>query len=89
MLSIVQCSGLAGCIGSLATNPFYVIQTRQTKENKPMLSILKKLLKDEGLLALWKGMLASIILVTNPIIQFVVYEWFKKRLSTDGKSKIM
>lgn len=54
-----------------------------------MLSILKKLLKDEGLLALWKGMLASIILVTNPIIQFVVYEWFKKRLSTDGKSKIM
>lgn len=89
MLSIVQCSGLAGCIGSLATNPFYVIQTRQTKENKPMLAILRKLLKEEGLLALWKGMLASIILVTNPIIQFVVYEWLKKRFSTDGKPKIM
>ena len=39
----MKCSGLAGCIGSLATNPFYVLQTRQTKENKPMLSILQKL----------------------------------------------
>lgn len=54
-----------------------------------MLDILRKLLKDEGLLALWKGMLASIILVTNPIIQFAIYEWFKKRLSIDGKHQIM
>ena len=29
-------------------------------------------------------MLASIILVTNPIIQFVTYEFLKKRLSKDG-----
>jgi solute carrier family 25 (peroxisomal adenine nucleotide transporter), member 17 len=53
-----------------------------------MLSILQKLVKEEGTLALWKGMLASIILVTNPIIQFVVYEWLKKRLSSDGKQNI-
>ena len=85
MISIMQCSGLAGCIGSLVTNPFYVLQTRQTKENKPMLSILQKLLNEQGILALWKGILASIILVTNPIIQFVVYEWLKKRLSVNGK----
>jgi hypothetical protein len=31
MLSIVKCSGLAGLIGSLATNPFFVLQTRQSK----------------------------------------------------------
>jgi hypothetical protein len=73
MLSIVKCSGLAGCIGSLATNPFYVLQTRQTKENQPMLKILSRLLKEEGPSALWKGILASIILVTNPMIQFVTY----------------
>lgn len=45
MLSIVKCSGLAGCIGSLATNPFYVLQTRQTKEKRPMFAILSQLLK--------------------------------------------
>lgn len=31
MLSIIKCSGLAGIIGSIATNPFYVLQTRQSK----------------------------------------------------------
>ena len=46
LVSIVQCSGLAGCIGSIATNPFYVLQTRQSKENKPVLQILRKMIKD-------------------------------------------
>lgn len=73
MISIIQCSGLAGAIGSLATNPFYVLQTRQSKENKPIAILCYKLVKDEGMLALWKGILASLILVSNPIIQFVVY----------------
>ena len=31
MMSIVKCSGIAGVIGSLATNPFYVLQTRQSR----------------------------------------------------------
>jgi hypothetical protein len=31
MVSIMKCSGLAGVIGSIATNPFYVLQTRQSK----------------------------------------------------------
>lgn len=84
MVSIIKCSGLAGIIGSIATNPFYVLQTRQSKENKPVLSILKKMIHDEGFLALWKGMLASVILVANPIIQFVTYEWLKKTLTKDG-----
>jgi len=38
----------------------------------------------EGLMSLWKGMLASMILVSNPIIQFVVYEWLKKKFSVNG-----
>ena len=46
IISIVQCSGLAGAIGSLMTNPFYVLQTRQSKDDKPMLKLLLKLVKD-------------------------------------------
>ena len=42
------------------------------------------MMKDEGITCLWKGMLASIILVTNPIIQFVTYEFLKKKISKDG-----
>jgi hypothetical protein len=73
MVSIMQCSGLAGCIGSLATNPFYVLQTRQSKDNRAMIVLLREVIAKEGLMALWKGMLASLILVSNPIIQFVAY----------------
>jgi adenine nucleotide transporter 17 len=42
------------------------------------------MIKDEGIFAFWKGMLASMILVANPIIQFVTYEWLKKKLSKNG-----
>jgi len=35
--------------------------------------------------AFWKGILASLILVSNPIIQFVIYEWLKRRASKNGK----
>lgn len=45
MLSIIQCSGLAGAIGSIATNPFYVLQTRQSKEDKPIAILCYKLVK--------------------------------------------
>lgn len=88
MIGIVKCSGLAGIVGSLATNPFYVLQTRQSKENKPMIDIIKKMKNDEGLIAFWKGVLASLILVTNPIIQFVIYEWLKKNLSKNGTCNV-
>ena len=85
MVRIMQSSGLAGAIGSIFTNPFYVLQTRQSKENKRVTQIFVELIKKEGVLALFKGLLASLILVANPIIQFVVYEWLKKRHSGSGK----
>ena len=85
MISIIESSGLAGIIGSIFTNPFYVLQTRQSKENRKITQILSDLIKKEGVLALFKGLLASLILVTNPIIQFVVYEWLKNRHSKSGK----
>jgi adenine nucleotide transporter 17 len=34
-------------------------------------------------MALWKGLSSSLILVSNPIIQFVIYEQLKKTLSID------
>jgi adenine nucleotide transporter 17 len=62
-----------------------VLQTRQSKQDLPMWTLLQRLIQDEGIWALWKGMLASLILVANPIIQFVVYEWLKKKYSSGGK----
>ena len=37
-------------------------------------------------MALWKGLSSSLILVSNPIIQFVIYEQLKKVISTNKNS---
>ena len=36
MIRILESSGLAGAISCVFTNPFYVLQTRQSKQNKNM-----------------------------------------------------
>jgi hypothetical protein len=80
--SVAKCSGLAGIASSIATNPFWVLKTKQAEKGVSILKAGKDLIKDEGLQALWKGQMASLILVVNPIIQFGIYEWLKKKLPT-------
>lgn len=47
--------------------------------------MLKKIYYEEGLGAFMKGINFSLILVSNPVIQFIIYEQLKKRmLSEDG-----
>ena len=45
-----------------------------------------KIAASEGLGALWQGTAASLVLVSNPIIQFVSYEWLKKRADAIARS---
>ncbi len=37
---------------------------------------------------MWKGLSSSLILVSNPIIQFVIYEQLKKVITIDKDSKL-
>lgn len=71
--SITKCSGSAGCVSAVVTNPFWVLKTKQAEKGDSILVAGKKLVKNEGILALWKGLMASLILVSNPIIQFGIY----------------
>ncbi|KAK2160776.1 hypothetical protein LSH36_127g12005 [Paralvinella palmiformis] len=43
--------------------------------------------KKEGISALWSGTVPSIILATNPAVQFMVYEALKRRIQGQGKQK--
>lgn len=45
-----------------------------------MIETIKSIYKTEGLQAFYKGVLPNMILVINPIINFVVYESLKKEL---------
>ena len=44
--------------------------------------------KKEGISALWSGTVPSIILATNPAVQFMVYEALKRRIQGQGKQKV-
>eukprot|EP00501_MAST-03F_sp_TOSAG23-6_P000976 GSMAST32.ASY1.ANO1.1012.1 assembled CDS len=62
-------------------------KTLQPKKNnikkyKNLLDGLVHILKEEGVFALWAGTIPSLILVCNPVIQFLVYERLKWYLST-------
>lgn len=77
---------LAGCINVVATNPMWVVNTRlklQKQQGKQgytgMLQGLVKLYKEEGVSqGLWSGTGASLLLVSNPSINFMAYERIKK-----------
>jgi hypothetical protein len=46
--------------------------------------MLKIILNQEGLSGFYKGLIPSLFLTINPIIQYVIYEFLKERVSKDG-----
>jgi len=82
-------SSLAGVINVLLTNPLWVanmriVQGNNTNNNNnnniniktesTLLSTLQTIVREEGVLQLWSGTLASLLLVSNPTIQFFTYD---------------
>ena len=47
-----------------------------------MYDCLRRIIKEEGLGTLWNGVYPSLILVTNPTIQFFVYEQCRRFIET-------
>ncbi|KRX04371.1 Mitochondrial carrier domain [Pseudocohnilembus persalinus] len=79
----MMASSLAGMFSCLGTNPFWVINTRLTfaKNNENFAKILVDMIKNEGISSLYKGLQASLFLVTNPLVQFTVYEFLKTKIT--------
>ena len=48
------------------------------------MQICYKMYKKEGILSFFKGIEASLFLVINPIIQFIIYEFLKKKLKCEN-----
>jgi len=78
---------LAGVVNVLITCPLWVANTRLklqstkhqdgVKPYKGMWDTLGRIYKEEGVEALWGGRASSLMLVTNPVIHFVVYDKVK------------
>jgi len=84
-------ASLAGCVNVLTTCPLWVVSARlktqkdkiqtgslATKPYKGFIDGLSRVAKEEGVGSLWNGCMASLVLVSNPTIQFVCYDWIRK-----------
>lgn len=77
-------SHCVGIVTSTATNPIWVIKTRLQLQGKQRIytssfDCAMKILKQEGIKGLYKGMSASYLGVAEGTIQWVIYEHLKKR----------
>lgn len=83
---------IAGIINVLTTTPFWVVNTRLRMRNVPgtsdevnkhyksLVEGLKYVAKTEGVAGLWSGTIPSLMLVSNPALQFMMYEMLKRNL---------
>lgn len=78
----------AGIVNVLITSPLWVVNTRMKLEKNNYTTLVEGLVdvfKKEGTCGLWSGTIPSLLLVSNPAIQFMVYESLKRKLSSSGK----
>lgn len=76
-------STLAAAFNILATEPLWkantLLKTMPESEARTnnLLSIIVRIVKEEGIGSLWGGTRVSLWLISNPIIQFSIYEYVK------------
>ncbi|KAK5938055.1 hypothetical protein PMZ80_009644 [Knufia obscura] len=89
---------IAGSATVMLTNPIWVVNTRMTtrkedtdvegekKKKKPStIGTLMALVRDEGFMSLFAGVLPALVLVINPILQYTFFEQFKNILERRKK----
>ena len=74
-------ASVAGVLNVLITLPIWLVNTRMTvgapahaPPYKGLLDAIRRIHAEEGFTGFYRGLLPSLILVSNPAIQFVVYE---------------
>lgn len=72
-------TAIAGTFSSFLANPVWMINARMTIRKKEdtkqtYTRLIKDIYEKEGLWAFYKGVVPNLILVINPIINFVIYE---------------
>jgi solute carrier family 25 (peroxisomal adenine nucleotide transporter), member 17 len=74
---------VAGSINVILTSPLWVVNTRMKLNKNSYASLFEGLwdiAKREGASGLWSGTVPSLLLVSNPAIQFMIYENLKRHL---------
>ncbi|CBZ54057.1 Os03g0734700 protein, related [Neospora caninum Liverpool] len=85
-MSSVIIAVAAGICSTIASNPFWVANTRikldASRRSTNVWRMLGYILRKEGLRGWFAGLLPALMLVSNPAIQFVLYDFLKDTLMT-------
>eukprot|EP00475_Leptophrys_vorax_P044224 TRINITY_DN8778_c0_g1_i2.p1 TRINITY_DN8778_c0_g1~~TRINITY_DN8778_c0_g1_i2.p1 ORF type:complete len:304 (+),score=75.12 TRINITY_DN8778_c0_g1_i2:119-1030(+) len=74
-LKNVVIAAVAGALNVLVTNPLWTVTTQLTlQKNESFMQCCSRLFNENGIAAFYAGVESSLMLVSNPIIQFVCYE---------------
>ncbi|XP_023214547.1 peroxisomal membrane protein PMP34-like, partial [Centruroides sculpturatus] len=102
-LTDLALASIAGAVNVLLTTPLWVVNTRLRLQNiklkledrkssdyshyKGIIDGLCQIKKVEGWKGIYGGLVPSLILVSNPALQFMIYESLKRRMSKGSESK--
>lgn len=69
----------SGVVTNTVTNPIWMIKTRlqQNTGTTPAATLIKEIIRKEGVLTLWKGLSASYLGIVETSIRWVIYEQLK------------
>ena len=72
----------AASIANVFVNaPIWLVSTRVTlKQDPSAMSCIQSVYNNEGIAGFFKGIGPTMMLIANPIIQFVMFDWFKAYL---------
>lgn len=79
LIDNIVVAALSGAATAIASNPIWVINTRlslQAKAGKPksLLATAIEMVQTEGVSSLFAGVLPALVLVANPVINYVLFE---------------
>mmetsp|Transcript_23448 Transcript_23448/g.45773 ORF Transcript_23448/g.45773 Transcript_23448/m.45773 type:complete len:343 (-) Transcript_23448:271-1299(-) len=93
-------ASMAGVVNVLLTSPFWTVNTRLVAQHKKkmrgktneivykgIVDCMEKIIEKEGVLGLWSGVIPSLWLVSNPSVQFVVYDKVRHFMTAFAKSR--
>jgi len=81
-------SYLAACVTAIGSNPIWILNSRMAKSNKDRgdksnWEMIQHIYKDEGLSGFFKGLIPALFMTSNPVIQFVLYELLRVKMSNN------
>lgn len=87
----IAASTLAGCMTAIASNPIWVANTRMTvtKSKNSTVKTMVDIIRKDGPMTLFNGLKPALILVSNPIIQYTVFEQLKNVVLKLQKKKVL